>query len=265
MTMRLCRRMLVAAWVWALLSGHAAPFAKAAVEGPITEETKQQLVPYLTNLCEWIMTLDVGSGRLKITNDTQWSVFINGNLARTLLAAHKITTNSAYLNEALRWCDTFVEQQRPVTTARGEQAGYWADAGATGNIYLADGGTAATALAVISRHADRVRQQRYRAAMERYSLFVRHGCREDPQGQGRAGSPGWVVASGSDPGALGCGYYRGHLSTAPYIISTAVNAGAFHALLYSLTDDPTYARLSSGAVALDAHATTGRRPVSVHH
>ncbi len=215
---------------------------------PIEEETRQQLRPYLTGLCDWIMTLDVGSGRLKTTRDTEWSIFINGNLARTLLVGYRITGNSTYLNEALRWCDALVEQQRPVITSRGEEAGYWADAGATGNLYLADGGTAATALAVISRSADRARQQKYRAAMERYSLFVRHGCREDPQGQGRGGSAGWVIASGNDSGALGCGYYRGHRSQAPYIIASGVNGGAFHAVLYSITRDAEYARLSAGAV-----------------
>ena len=222
--------------------------ARAAVPGPIEEKTKQQLMPHLTDLCDWIMTLDVGSGHLKTTHDTDWSVFINANLARTLVAGYKITTNSAYLNEALRWCDTFVEQQRPIITSHGEAAGYWADAGATGNLYLADGGTAATALAVISRSTDRVRQQKYRAALERYSLFVRHGCREDPQGQGRAASPGWIIASGSDRGAVGCGYYRGHRSIAPYIIASGVNGGAFHALLYSITKDSEHARLSAGAV-----------------
>ena len=217
-----------------------------AVESPINEPTRARLVPYLTDLCDWIMTLDVGSGRLKNTSDTDWSVFINGDLARTVLAGYKVTTNSAYLHEALRWCDTFVEQQVSVDTSRGEAAGCWADAGATGNIYLADGGTAATAIAVISRNADGVRRQQYRPAMERYSLFVRHGCREDPQGQGRVPCSGWVIDSGKDRASLGCGYCRGHLSTAPYIISTGVNAGAFHALRYSLAQDSESARLSAG-------------------
>jgi hypothetical protein len=57
-----------------------------------------------------------------------------------------------------------------------------------------------------------------------------------------------VIASGKDRGALGCGYYRGHLSTAPYIISSGTNGGAFHAVLYSVTKDPELAEISGGAV-----------------
>jgi hypothetical protein len=221
-----------------LFSSLAAPVAKAAAPSLIDEDTKKQLTPYLTDLCDWIMTLDVGSGKLKNTDDTHRSIFINGNLARVLYAAHQITGNTKYLDEALRWCDTFVAQQQPVVTLQGEDAGYWGDMGEAGNIYFGDAGTAATALAVISKQADAARQKKYRAALERFSLFVRHGCKEDPQNQGRGGCPGWVIASGKDRGALGCGYYQGHLSTAPYIISTAVNAGAFHAMLYSITKDP---------------------------
>jgi hypothetical protein len=95
--------------VIAIIAILAAP-AKASIPSPVEEKTRQQLVPCFIDLCDWIMTLDLGSGRLKHTADTDWSVFVNGNLARTLLAGYKITTNSAYLKEALRWGEAFIEQ-----------------------------------------------------------------------------------------------------------------------------------------------------------
>jgi len=214
----------------------------------IDDSLRQQLVPYLTDLSDWIMTLDVGSGTLKNTKDTSWSIFINGNFARVLMTAHKLTGKSAYLAEALRWCDIFVGQQQPVTTSTGEAAGYWGDRGPDGNIYLADAGTAATALALGHKYADRERQARYVKAMERFAKFVQTGCREDPQSQGRGGCSGWVIREGKDKGALGCGYYRGHLSQGAYIISSAVNAGAFMSLLYTINRDPELKTISTDAV-----------------
>ena len=42
-----------------------------------------------------------------------------------LLAAAKITGNSTYKAEGLRWCDAFVAKQLPITTSTGKPAGYW--------------------------------------------------------------------------------------------------------------------------------------------
>eukprot|EP01050_Picozoa_sp_SAG11_P025140 SAG11_NODE_5577_length_1519_cov_1.442958_1_plen_81_part_10 len=44
---------------------------------------------------------------------------VTGNLARMLLAAHKLTGNRTYLDEGLAWADTFCEEQRNVTSAAG--------------------------------------------------------------------------------------------------------------------------------------------------
>ena len=74
-----------------VLLAHPVLGAERPAKSLVDDDTRQQLTTYLTDLCDWIMTLDVGSGDLKGTADTEWSIFINGNLARTLLAAHKIT------------------------------------------------------------------------------------------------------------------------------------------------------------------------------
>ena len=69
-----------------------------------------------------------------------------GNLARTLLATHKIQANAAYLAEGLRWCDSLVALQIPTTTTAGEAAGLW-DTGYN-EVFIADTGSALVALAV---------------------------------------------------------------------------------------------------------------------
>ena len=173
------------------------------------------LEAYLKDLCDWTLTLDVGSGALKNTKDTPWSIFINGNLARVLMAGYQITRNQAYLDEALRWADTFVQQQRIVITSAGEEGGYWADAGPTGNIYFGDAGTAATALAMACRFAPPARQQIYQRAMDRYVRFVRQGSIDDPQAKGRGATTTWFVEDPAAQGAIGTGYYKGHLSKHP--------------------------------------------------
>jgi hypothetical protein len=248
---------------------HAIGTSEATAVGPIDEELKKRLLPYLVDLCDWILTLQVGSGKLENLTDktvTGHGIFVNGNFVRGLLAAHKITGKASYLEEGLRWCDTFLGQQQLVPTSSGEEAGYWTDRYCGGprarNIYLADAGTAATAFALGYLHAEPPRRERYLKAMERFALFVSQGCARDPQDLGRGGSPGWVIASGKDRGALGCGYYRGHLSTAPYVISTATNGAAFHSLLHSITKDPRYAEIAKGAVRwlLSQRLDDGRIP-----
>lgn len=59
------------------------------------------------------------------------------------------------------------------------------------------------------------------------------GCSEPGCGlaaRGTKPAPGFVAASG----ALGCGYYKGHLSTQPYTVATAVTGAAFGAEMYNI-------------------------------
>jgi len=213
----------------------------------VDEALRKKLLGYLEDLNTWAMTLDVGSGALKNTKDTRTSIFINGNFARILMASYRITGNKAHLAEALRWCDTFCKKQQRTTTSTGQEAGYWPDCGPRGNIYFGDAGTAATALAIGHRFADKQRQARYLSAMERMARFVMHGCTKAPEGRGRKASTGWVIQQGKDRGALGCGYYRGKLSPEPYTISTATTGGAFFSELFAITGQPKYKEIAAGA------------------
>ena len=59
------------------------------------------LKPLLASIAAWIMTLDVGSNEINsaIAKDSlNTSIFINGNLARVLLASHRITGDGALMN-----------------------------------------------------------------------------------------------------------------------------------------------------------------------
>jgi len=240
--------------------------AHAATRPALIDPTmRPKLVAYHKDICDWAMTLDVGSGMLKKTRDTRWSIFINGNLARVLMAGSVLHDNSAYLKEALRWADTFCKQQQAVETPGGEAAGYWGDRGSTGNIYFGDAGTAATAFALLYHHAPKATQPEYLAAMQRYATFVTKGTAEPPARRGKLGCKGWLIASGADRGALGCGYYRGHLSTKPYTIATATTGGAFFATLHRITRNPAHLRVASGAVnwLLKSRKPTGEIPYTL--
>ncbi len=237
-----------------MISFVCAPAGFAAAKKParpvplIDIQMAADLSAYLKDICGWVMTLDVGGGMLKNTKDTEWSVFINGNFARLLAAGHRIFGEASYRDEALRWADTFYQQQQLAMTPKLEESGFWGDRGQTGNPYLADAGTASTALAVCSRLADPGRQALYLNAMNRYARYIREGCLRDPQGKGRQPSAGWVIASGDHRGALGCGYYEGHLSLEPYTIATAITGGAFFSELYSLTGRPEFKETATEAV-----------------
>ena len=120
---------------------------------------------FLIDLADWLVHINVGGNNLthidhKLNLHSQCGIFINGNMARILMAAHDITGNGTYAAEALRWCDTFVGLQvagANVTTQSGAPAGYWADGLKAIDIYLGDAGSAATtALALGVRLAARL-------------------------------------------------------------------------------------------------------------
>eukprot|EP00937_MAST-01D_sp_MAST-1D-sp2_P006044 g6044.t1 len=199
------------------------------------------------------MTVDLGSNRIVGVQDTlNTSIFINGNLARVLLASHKLKPNATLAAEAFRWCDTFVNTQHTAdcVTHDGAAACGWWDTGYN-TLYLADTGTAVTTLALCYEAA---RKPAYLRALTLFQAFVARGSRRTPQcvptpgykpvaecsydgGQNET-APGFVIATGDDAGALGDGYYKGAINTAPYTIATALAGGVFHAELAGLFSGP---------------------------
>jgi hypothetical protein len=218
----------------------------------------------VAELAEWIISLDLGSGTVKgynhSLNHLNHSIFINGNLARVLMGSHVLTGNTTHLAEALRWCESFVKEQQVGPTAQqGIEGGFWGVGYPTsvpladGSLYLGDTGTAVTALArCASLTTDASQRQRFMTALRLYDAFVRHGCTTPGCGASRRGAKpalgGFVNASSG--GAIGCGYYEGHLSTCPYIIATGTTGAAFEAELMALTReaDPVAAMASEKLV-----------------
>lgn len=183
------------------------------------------------------------------------SIFINGNLARVLLAAHKIDggqQHPEYLGEGLAWCDTLCALQLPITTSTGKSAGYW-DTGYS-QVYIADTGTAVAALAVCHSLADPARQATYEAALAKFTLFVTEGCSAPPPKPdvySTACPPkgtGWVIAGGKDAGALGDGYYKKAINLSPYTIATATTGSCGFVEFDDIRPQPALQAIARNAV-----------------
>jgi len=242
---------LLALGLLAGLSG-CATTGGSATSGSVPEivdaQLKAEMSAFLADLSEYVSTLDVGSGYLKIEKESPNSIFCNANLARILMASYRITGNKEHLNEALRWCDNIYRKQQSAITSTIEEGGFWPDYGTDGNIYFGDAGTASTTLAIGYQYADAKRQALYLNAMKRYARFVTRGCLVAPRGRGEKATTSWVIQEGDARGALGCGYHKGKLSLQPYTISTATTGAAFFSELYAITKNPEYQKVASGAV-----------------
>ena len=178
------------------------------------------------------------------------------------MGSYRLTGNASHLAEALRWCDTFTAHQVPVTTSTGEAGGFWGAGYPTsvplddGEIYLGDTGTAATALAICHELTTDERQRgRFLGAIEAYFRFVRGGCTKPGCGAARRGAlpaPASGFVNASAGGALGCGFYRGHLSSCPYVIATATTGAAFASELLNIVGRRSATGAACAAMVRDA-------------
>ena len=228
----------------------------------------------LDQIADWVMTLGLASNNVTGTHEKMTtSVFMNGNLARILLAHAAIVEDRAASREAagdgaaaaglrasaaaeraegLAWCDTFVDLALPIETSLGENGTYW-DTGYN-EVYIADTGTAVTTLAVCAGLLPEgsARRAAMVGAMERYHLYVVHGCVDgaapphghDPEGTCPSKGTGFVL----DDGSLGDGYYQNAINLTPYTIATATTGGVFYTELNELAPAPEYVEIASNSV-----------------
>ena len=321
---------------------HVAPPGAAAAAAEVAAAGAEEMLElptgamksYLVSICDWILTLDVGSNVLK-GNYTPASapthIFIvrahnplsdpshllqlpprcrarapapppsrpapltqgetrpvspcltplhlpqNGNFARVLLGAYKITGNTTYLAEGLRWCDTLVGLQYTAPTSSGAVGGYW-DTGYE-TIYIADTGTAVTVL-VLGYHmsTDAAQKASYLLALEKFSRFVTGGCKTVPHLNSTStplGSKcppkgrGWVNTEGEDAGSLGDGYYKGSINLTPYTIATATTGSCTFSELTSIASSSSWGipleQISAAAVRwiLDSRDADGVIPYTI--
>lgn len=243
-----------------LLAGES---AQAQVTAVVPDaQTRVQLTELLRDICDWTLSVELQSGEIKVRERRRTSIFINSNLARVLIAGYELCGDQRYLEEALAWFDRLAVQQQVTTSASGDTVGWWGDFSPATNIYLADAGTSASAMATAVRFSSGARRKLYLESLHRFARFVALGCAEDPQNQGRGGSPGWIITSGADRGALGAGYYRGQLAIAPYTISTAVTGSGFFSALYRLSGNPEHLKIAeeAGLWLLQQRRPDGRMP-----
>lgn len=214
----------------------------------------KELTPLLQSIADWILTTNLKTNNITNVKDKlRTSIFINSNLARVLLAAHRISPDKVeYLEEGLAWCDTFVKLQNTANTHDGLHTAGWWDTGYS-DLYIADTGTAVTALALcadVASHAgSHVRAKTYLSSMTKFAAFVVNGTDRTPMCTFTPGchydsglnetTSTWLVdkddKTALDYGSLGDGYYMHKLNIMPYTISTATTGGAFFAEMWALT------------------------------
>ena len=236
----------------------------------------------LKNISDWIITeTSLPTNNLTNTADhLKTSIFINANLARTLLASSQIFQNDHYLEVGLQWCDELVRLQHNQPTHDGRPVGGWWDTGYS-DLFIADTGTAVTCLALCYDLAppstkDDIsnRRDKYMSAMLKFAEFVVNGtdttprcdfspgCDYDGGGNNTETTATWLVGDGS----LGDGYYMKKLNLPSYTIATATTGGAFFAEMFALTGRKDFQEMSSGAVTwlLDKVQQNGTIPYYIY-
>jgi hypothetical protein len=208
---------------------------------------KKQLTAYLDDICQWILARDQASESGQIRSVVSDPFFLQGNLARVLIAGSQLTKNNPqYLEEALRWCDRFVSQQQRVSTSLGNEGGYWVNPAAADSLDLSGNSLAAVAVARGYAYADGGRKKSYQQALERYARFLLEGLKADSAGAFPA-SAGWIVRQSEASGAMGFGYAKGRALAKPATSATAAGA-AFFAQLYAIAGNRQYREVSLSAV-----------------
>lgn len=214
---------------------------------------KKQLTVYLDDICQWVLAREQAArdGQIPPIANTPFS--LQGNLARVLLAGADLTKNGPkYLEEALRWCDTFAARQQRVVTSLGNEGGCWS-VGSPGDVDLGENSLAAVALARGLAHVGGSRGRSYRQALDRYAAFLLEGV---GAGNGlRQTVTSWQL-QGENSGALGDGIQKQIASLKPS--SAATSAGtAFLAQMSAISGD---GRLRSAALEALEWVLKNRRP-----
>ena len=232
----------------------------AAPVDPLGKARRAQLMAYLRSVNGWIGRSGVAANNLTCRNTAECEhrayIFVNGNLARGLMAGWTALRNQTQLDIGLSWCDTFVSSAMRTTASDGTEVLYW-DSGYSA-VFFGDSGTALQAVATGYRFAAAgsggaalaaQRRAKYMRAMQGYYHYVAKGCTQPPQikgfAYGNACPPpgqGWLITSGPTAGAIGDGFcppkHTGGVCFAAYSCATGTTAaGAFGALAASLPED----------------------------
>ena len=269
---------------------------------PRHEPSADPMMPFVEHVANWTAHLSLPSNHVQMPPNASLAggtdhIFVNGNLARVLLSTWRLQNpkghleekhleekNPHYRTQGLAWCDTLVELQAKIGSARGNDAGYWgvgyggaANCSKTaplrgycahsGDIYFGDTGTAVTALALCRKlSTDAAQRARFMESMELYATFVLEGSHTAPVHK-KGAADSFVD---SETGAVGCGYYActnrtsddcaklpsprpgaaslNCPSRSPYVIATGTTGAAFFAELYAVTKNETHKNVAIKAL-----------------
>lgn len=184
----------------------------------------------LARAADWIATTLPGLAKNNVSangHSLATSIFINGNLARSVLAASRVSGDGGAAAVGFSWCDALAAAQQPIATSSGADGG-WFDTGYD-DLFLADTGTAVVAAELCwVMSPPGARRDAWAAMLRQYTNFVVDGCVSAPAaGHYGEGCPppgtGWLLQDGS----LGDGYVARRLNNFSYTIATATTGSAF--------------------------------------
>jgi hypothetical protein len=275
MWLLLCLQLLTALLL--VSSSSAAPDSVSSDDesDPIGPARRARLSAYLRRVNGWVTATNVAENNLTCRSAgpdcgvTDY-IFVNGNMARGLMAGHSSLRNQTMLDMGLRWCDTFVGLAYNTSASDGTPVKYW-DSGYRA-VFFGDTGTALQAVATGYSAAEqgsggaalaRSRRASYLEAMLGYYHYVTKGCVEPPQIPGFAygntcppSGRGWLIESGAGAGAIGDGFcppkHTAGVCFSPYSCATGTTAaGAFGALasLLAAENHPAAAQVQKVATA----------------
>jgi len=205
------------------------------------KDAKKQLKEYLTEICDWIESSDIGGqeGGFGLPE---------ARLFRTLLAGYELLgKDQRYLLAAIRWCDLLAQKQEALQPSQRNVGAIWVKGNDGEPMDLAESSFVAAALAQGWQYADKRRKKIFLKVLERYARILTEGFKEDPLGNDQRGSEGWVIQEGSNKGAIGKGFLGNQSIIYPSTASTAAGSVLF-AQLYKVTNKRSYRQLAADAI-----------------
>ncbi|MBN1540827.1 hypothetical protein JW992_01690 [candidate division KSB1 bacterium] len=213
----------------------------------------------LQELCDWILDHRLENGFLgdfepgETTTMFWW--YTSAYPLRTLLAASQLLDQPRYLEAAELILDRFVSEQLPNgawhQTYRNKPTEHLTQAEIDSIMTyhwmnMADIGSTAITLGLACSYVDKIRKQRYIAALE-------HFCRD------------WAMQWQLESGGFTNGMESGVAQTEVYGVATALQAANF-AVLYSLTGDDEFLRVAERAARfLTDNWNRDGRPIGYAH
>lgn len=154
------------------------------------------------------------------------TIYIGGYYMRDLVAGYEIFSDRKYLDTAIAYGDYLLKKQMP--------DGFWATG--YGAVYLADTGSAVALFAVLYKHVDPARQEKYLNAVKRYTDAIAANHLILPNG---AFLSGWDKIKNGKPAKL---------DPSEYTLSTTLTGAVVYSWMYHVTKEDKYRQVAHRAL-----------------